>query len=206
MIAEGPRLELASTDAPLPTMAPHESDLLEDLMQLEHQEWDAANPDVTVTDIWPRIRSLICAHPVSLEEITGVLHAWRSFIVAELQPMRRLCPYPQALLLGAIDFSLRHVTYTDLVPDVCFEFATQCREADAQQRIGQIPMEQLDRIPRPSYGPRTRQAVIIHLYSGRRRAGDFQEAVETLDWGEGSWKPIVISLDIVIHHCPQTVA
>ena len=37
----------------------------------------------------------------------------------------------------------------------------------------------------------------LHLFSGKRREGDLQCALENLDWGD-AWTPIVIPLDIIL--------
>ena len=50
----------------------------------------------------------------------------------------------------------------------------------------------------PTAGPLTQQPVLIHLYSGRRRHGDLQACIEELTWPEEAWRPIVISLDVVL--------
>eukprot|EP00438_Fugacium_kawagutii_P002074 Skav230758 [mRNA] locus=scaffold4515:66690:68417:+ [translate_table: standard] len=199
LVAAGPRLEPDLDAAPLPTLAPHEMDLLENLMQVEHLDWIDDASDIVNGTLCPAIRDIICCHPTSLEEIADVLRVWSAFIRQDLAPLRRLRPLRPGLVLQAIDRVLQQLSYVWLLPDLDMTYMESPPADHALNQLQRIPLDMVSNLPCPSYGPRTRQAIYIHLYSGRRRLGDFQAALEALDWGSDAWPPLVISLDIVIH-------
>eukprot|EP00438_Fugacium_kawagutii_P023838 Skav212423 [mRNA] locus=scaffold202:148776:151259:+ [translate_table: standard] len=196
--AEGPCQQLPA-DAPLPALSPHENDLLEDLTHLERVEWELEAIDTIQETLWTRIRTVLSSHPVSLEEMGTVLDTWHAFILEDMKPFHRLRPLRPALLLRAIDLAKTRLSYAWLAPDLAMTTSHLLPADHAASQLGRLPLEAIAAVEQPAYGPRTRQAIFVHLYSGRRRQGDFQQALEGLCWGDDAWPPIVISLDIVIH-------
>ena len=55
----------------------------------------------------------------------------------------------------------------------------------------------IQQVPHPTLLPRFRQPIFVHLYSGRRRAGDLQAQLEQLDWTP-DLVPLVVSLDVMV--------
>eukprot|EP00438_Fugacium_kawagutii_P029532 Skav228087 [mRNA] locus=scaffold913:403566:406172:+ [translate_table: standard] len=198
LIAEGPSFQLNTIDGvPLPALAPHEVDLLTTLSDLETMDVDWSSHDPVQTQTWPAIQTGLCAHPTSLTEMATVLQVWKAMIQTDLQPLRRLIPAQPGLWLRSIDYAMTQLDYAILAPDLAHHAQVACPFNEPEARVASIPAEVLCEVPAPTYGPKTEQPVYIHLYSGRRRDGDFQAELERLDWGT-AWKPIVISLDIVI--------
>eukprot|EP00438_Fugacium_kawagutii_P029607 Skav235421 [mRNA] locus=scaffold924:310247:315996:- [translate_table: standard] len=189
-LAFGPDLPPRPTD--LPALAPHEMDLLIDLTSLEHLDF----PDEDeINQLWLRIHAVLCRHPVAFEDMERALQCWRAFLAEEQPTHRRLRPWRFACILHAIDLALTRLDLEHLAPDLLPRQGPGAPLDDPQDRLKALSPAVF---PSPGYGPKTTQAVFVHLDSGRRRQGDLQCAIEALQLDE-AWPPIVISLDIVLN-------
>ena len=178
-------------------LTPHEMDLLEDLMALELLDsYDYAQPDLP-EQFWDSIRAVLCRHPVSFEDMTQALATWSNLLMAPFRPRGRLIPIHVASWCQAIRLAEARLSLTWLCPDLIPRHRPLAQHYCGRQQLADIPRINLEHAPRPGYGPCARQPIFIHFFSGRRRPGDIQEALEKLNW-DHCWPPVIISLDIVL--------
>eukprot|EP00438_Fugacium_kawagutii_P025367 Skav236529 [mRNA] locus=scaffold78:1073914:1079907:- [translate_table: standard] len=189
-LAFGPDLPPRPTD--LPALAPHETDLLMDLTSLEHLDFPEEDE---INQLWLRIKDVLCRHSAAFEDMERALQCWRAFLAEEQPTHRRLRPWRFACFLHAIDLALIRLDLDHLAPDLLPRQGPGAHLDDPQDRLKALCPAVF---PSPGYGPKTTQAVFVHLYSGRRRQGDLQCAIEALQLDD-AWPPIVISLDIVLN-------
>ena len=178
-------------------LAPLEEELLLDFMALENKDYAPFEQPETKLAMWEDIRLCIRRHPLSLEDIQTVLTWWQRLLRAPLDPRQRFIPIDLACWLEAIDLAQQRTTYSWLCPDFLAEAPMAPLRATGAQQLAAIDAGRCSMQPDPGYGPATIQPVFVHLFSGRRRVGDLQAALEDIDWGN-AWKPIVISLDVVL--------
>eukprot|EP00438_Fugacium_kawagutii_P006110 Skav219829 [mRNA] locus=scaffold1238:528729:558371:- [translate_table: standard] len=186
-IVAGPRCPVP-TDS-LPHLAPHEEQLLLALTELE------VHAHLDVEDWWLEIRPCLCSHPVSLEEMKTVLEVWQHFLSLDPMAGRRLRPTWLSQLLQAIQVSLHRLRLEWLAPELLPTKTIPLPDLDAQERLRHLSTSAM---PHPGYGIRSKQPIFVHLYSGRRRHNDLQDAIEKLPWPAGQ-VPLVVSVDVVLN-------
>ena len=177
-------------------ISPHEEELL--LALLETEDFDSETNFVIspVERIWTYIRDVLCAHPVSFEEMAEVLRIWHALLLDRNRPFRRIMPTHMRSILKAIELSLQRLTLPWLCPDWVLEHPRTKQTCDTEGLIVSVS-QTCHTTSAPGYGPKTIQPIFLYLFSGKRREGDLQCALENLDWGD-AWTPIVISLDIIL--------
>ena len=194
LVAEGPHLPQEHINGiGTATLSPHEEELLAAFLVLEPQF--LAN-DLTLEEIWEELRQALRAVPVSLEEMQACLRTWR-FLLLQDHAGRRLRPAFVAQLLRALNLALDRCTYPWICPDLMALGPRSCNRPRAPEIIDRLEPSSL-KIPSPSSGPYFVQPVIVHFFSGRRRSGDYQQAIEELSLPWNSWQPIILSVDIVL--------
>ena len=110
---------------------------------------------------------------------------------------RRLRPAFVAQLLRALDTAVDRRTYAWICPDLMALGPRSCNRSRAPEILERLDPSSL-KLPSPSAGPHFVQPVIVHFFSGRRRSGDYQQALEELSLPLNSWQPIILSVDIVL--------
>ena len=167
-------------------------------MALEPLEPPLDGPLTPAESFWNWIREAIRSHPVSLEDIANTLEVWEQLIRQDLPAWRRLLPSHTKQLLDGITLTRSRLTYEWLCPNMAdlTTMAPPARGAEAQLRA--LSWEHWTCCSPPTAGPLIQQPVVVHLYSGRRRPGGLQACIEELSWPAEAWKPIVISLDVVL--------
>ena len=178
-------------------LAPHECDLLENLILLETLDFEPYLQPSTDETTWSAIRDCLQQAPVSLEEMRIVLLTWRSFLRAQQRPGQRLVPMNTHCWIRGINTALDRLTYSWLCPDIVYNHSQPVLTSTGLQQLEAIDLQACAAVAAPSHGPATTQPVFLHFFSGRRREGDLQQAIEALRWG-GAWDPIVVSLDVVL--------
>ena len=197
LVSEGPDLPEACLPMEQFALAPHELDLLIDLMNLELQDFSPYVQPDTQESMWLAMRSQLCQHPVSLADMQEVLQCWLRVLRAPLRPGQRVVPMDIAAWTTAIHLGLSRLSYAWLCPDLLAAQPQTRQLMDGAKQLQAISAGRCALLPDPGYGPSTSQPVFLHLFSGRRREGDLQCALEALDWSD-SWPPVVISLDVVL--------
>ena len=179
------------------SMAAHENDLLVLLTNLETLTLEPYLQPETDDRMWNSIKDCLCATAVSFQEMRNVLLVWRTLI--EKQPMtgRRLVPLVSKLWIRSVDVALQRLSYDWLCPDLAARLHAPHLSRNGSQRLHDIDLAACSQAPAPCYGPATTQPVFLHFFSGRRREGDLQQALESLPWTD-AWDPIVVSLDVVL--------
>ena len=194
IVAAGPLFDPNRPEAhDFPALSPHEEQLLFDLMNLETS---ISVEHLDLETLWEHVREVLRAHPVSLEEMTTGLNTWRNFIALE-HPRRRLKPHFVAQWLRTIELSLQRCTYQWICPDLV-ALGHSSRNRPRAKEIFEALLPEHLHIPTPCRGPHFVQPVVVHFYSGRRRAGDFQDEFEKITWPSSWWTPVVLSVDIVL--------
>ena len=197
--AEGPLRPLEALPRDMPaSLSPHEMDLLLELMNLESLDPPIEDHIVPAECYWLWIRDVICKHPVSLEDIASTLGVWDHLVRQDLPAWRRLIPTHTKQILDGIGLARSRLTYDWLCPHIADLDTVAPQAHGAEDRLRALPWSHWTSCSPPTAGPLVQQPVLVHLYSGRRRSGDFQACVEALDWPAEAWRPIVISLDVVL--------
>ena len=178
-------------------LAPLEKELLLDLLQLELTDHAPYLQPGTCLAMQESIRLCLCKHPVSLEDMRTVLQWWERLLRTPLRPGQRLIQLDLACWLEALANTLDILSYQWLCPQLLTGAHLASSRADGASQLRAIDAGRCAMQPDPGYGPATLQPIFVHLFSGRRRLGDLQCALESVDWGE-AWPPIVISLDVVL--------
>ena len=101
-------------------LAPHECDLLENLILLETLDFEPYLQPSTDETTWSAIRDCLQQAPVSLEEMRTVLLTWRSFLRAQQRPGQRLVPMNTHCWIRGINMALDRLTYSWLCPDIVY--------------------------------------------------------------------------------------
>ena len=193
----GPQPEALADPIGQLMLSPHEIDLLEDLMALELTDLgDYSSPDLA-DQLWDLIRQVLCRHPVSFSDMDEVLATWHALFLAPFKPRARLLPLHVGLWTSAIQRARQRLSLTWLCPDLIPRHQPLLQQYTGRQQLADIPRINLAHAPRPGYGACAKQPIFIHFFSGRRRPGDVQEALENLNW-DHCWSPIIISLDIIL--------
>ena len=194
LVAEGPFLPVEHTDGlGIDTLSPHEEALFSALLEIQPK---LLEDDLDPDEIWEALRQVLRAFPISLEEMQTCLRTWKSLVQRDY-PRRRLRPAFVAQLFRALDTAVDRCTYPWICPDLMSLGPRCCNRPRAPEIIERLEPTSL-RIPSPSDGPHFVQPVIVHFFSGRRRSGDYQQALEELTLPPNSWQPIILSVDIVL--------
>ena len=199
LLAEGPTGPLDALPRDMPaSLSPHELDLLLALMAIESRDLPLDERITAAECYWLQMRDTVRLHPVSLEDIACTLDVWEQMIRQEQPVRRRMIPTQVKNLLEGLALTRSRLTYEWLCPNLADLDLVAPPIHGAEARLHALPWTHWTSCAPPTAGPLIQQPVLVHLYSGRRRAGDFQACVEALDWPAEAWKPIIISLDVVL--------
>eukprot|EP00438_Fugacium_kawagutii_P031296 Skav201234 [mRNA] locus=scaffold4162:233341:238470:+ [translate_table: standard] len=196
--AAGPHGYAPHTPAGLDiAVSPHETDLLTALMDLEADPSCGFLADGDGSATIEAIRHCLCLWPASLDEMKSVLNLWRTILIEEQVPRRRLLPATTAFWCRSIDAVLHCIGYRWLCPDLLCAEPLHRRALPAAERLRHIPPAALAALAAPPKVLATGRPIFVHFFSGRRRDQDFQSFMDGMNWGDLP-VPLVISLDIVV--------
>ena len=82
--------------------------------------------------------------------------------------------------LRGINTALNRLTYDWLCPEMVFNHSQPTATSAGIQQLEAIDVQAYAGVVAPSHGPATTQPVFLHFFSGRRRDGDLQQAIEVL--------------------------
>ena len=149
-------------------------------------------------ELWPAVCGVIREHPVSMPEVQQVCEVWLAFVRREHPRGRRLVSTFYHLVEQTIQLVMARCSYEWICPDLLAEQPASCDPQTAEDHLAQVPLAHWKQCPSPSAGPCFYQPVFLHLFSGRRRPGGFQDKLEQMDFSSVGWHPIVISMDVVL--------
>ena len=133
-----------------------------------------------------------------MEDIANTIDVWEHLIRLDLPGRRRLIPTHTKQILDGIGLTRARLSYEWLCPNLADLDLVIPHAQGAEDKLRALPRSHWTSCVPPTAGPLIQQPVLIHLYSGRRRHGDVQACIEELHWPEEAWRPIVISLDVVL--------
>ena len=119
LLADGPHLPPAEIGVNMPaSISGHENDLLLDLMNLESLDSTA----VGYLDVfWEAYTETVCKHPVSMDKLARVLDTWKSLVLRDLPPTRRLRRHADQQVLHAITMAEQRCSYPHICPNLILE-------------------------------------------------------------------------------------
>ena len=196
--AAGPAGPVPADEDAIPTISDHECALLLDLMNLEVQWQELVPLPDNPVDLWPAVCEAIRTHPVSMQEVYQVCEVWFAFVRREHPRGRRLVSTFYHVVEQTIRLAMARCSYEWICPDLLDAQPTFWNHQTAEAQLAEIPLEHWQRCPSPTTGPCFYQPVFLHLFSGRRRSGDFQDKLEQMDFSSVGWHPVVISMDVVL--------
>ena len=188
----GPRLQPRTGQLYL---TPQQEEFIDQIFALEEElidKFDPTEPDYE-SDWLDRLQDL-CS--TSILGYSGTMESLQAFQVHFEDIIENPTPATEAfsvtltnlLQLAEPDTFLRSVERS--APPVEYrlteDFLKQLQDSDFSSYIRD-----------PAALPRFQETVFVHLYSGRRRDGDLQAQLESLDW-EGQLPPLVVSLDVMV--------
>ena len=170
----------------------------EELFDVEESciETASLHPEDEWLALWTeRIRE-ICAYTVlHPEELYDTL---RAFIIDfetryEAEMIGRYLVFDMALATVLEFFHPFYIQPELSIDKEVMMYDVACTEQNVRQMLG----TDFSYVPHPNLAPRFHQPVFVHIYSGRRRKGDLQHAIEQIAWGP-CHTPLVISLDLMV--------
>ena len=195
----GPRISTA------PTGAKHLSpDQLEFYLAVSVLEDDMLDPtllleedDNPAFDWTLRLREVCLQSSLALDDLKTTLEVYQQDF-EDRYYTRRLRPLESAYFAQALTNVATSISLEFFMPELGCTVPqptvqnTRCTETDFEH----ADLEVIAETPRPTLFPRHRQPIFVHLFSGRRRPSDLQDAVEQIHWQGPT--PHIISVDVMV--------